>query len=139
VTTKPPIRIALFAVLAALLLLVVPPAFAGKGPGGGGGASIKLVLLNSTDGLPHFGQNVTFTISTTATKPWVDLTCYQNGARVLDTWQGFFDGYYWGQVFPLGPTPSWQGGDADCTARLVTFSRSGRESQLASTSFHAYR
>jgi hypothetical protein len=39
-------------------------------------------------------------------------------------------------VFTLGSTPSWSGGDADCTARIVTYSRNGRETTLASTSFH---
>src|SRR5438105_3149580 len=40
----------------------------GHGGGGTGGSStLSLVLLNSTDGLPHFGQQVTFTVSTTVT------------------------------------------------------------------------
>src|SRR5262245_24919993 len=57
---------------------------AGSGSGGtttgGGGGTISLVLLNSTDGLPHFGQYVTFNVSTSATAyPYVTLTCYVNG------------------------------------------------------------
>src|SRR5438093_13309875 len=63
-----------------LALVLVPAALAAKGHGGGGtsggtgtgGGTIGLVLLNSTDGLPHVGQQVTFNVSTTATSyPWV--------------------------------------------------------------------
>src|SRR6266446_5753874 len=46
-------------------------------------SSLNLVLLNSTDGSAHWGQTVTFSISTTATtEPNVSLHCYQNGALV---------------------------------------------------------
>jgi len=132
---------AIFLVLAlaalALALALVPAALAGK-PGGGNGSSISLVLLNG-DTEAHFGRQVTFNVSTTATaEPWVNLNCYQNGTWVSGQWQGFFPGYSWGQTFTLGPTPSWHGGAADCTARLVKFGRNGRESTLATTSFHVY-
>jgi hypothetical protein len=36
---------------------------------------------------------------------------------VWGQWAGFFESY--GQIFTLGPTRSWQGGAADCTAELV--------------------
>src|SRR5438876_10602984 len=73
VTSKiPAARIALAAASLALALAPVPAALAGKpthGGGGGGtttggGGTISLVLLNSTDGLAHFGQKVTFDVST---------------------------------------------------------------------------
>jgi len=104
---------------------------------GGSGSTISLVVLDSSDSLPHYGGQVTFDVSTTATdQPWVNLSCYQNGVWVSGQWQGFFPGYTWGQEFTLGPTPSWQGGDADCTARLVKFGSNGKETTLATTSFH---
>ena len=140
-TSRHVVRIALIAAAAALV--VVPTALAGKGgggnPGGGGdSSSLSLVVLNSADGLPHFGQQFTFNVSSTAERPQVNAQCYQNGERVYDEWHGFFEGAWFGQTFTLGPTPSWQGGDADCTARLVTYSRNGRANVLATTSFHVY-
>jgi hypothetical protein len=133
-----PVRIALIAAVAALFLAFVPAALAAKPPGGGkprpGGGTITLVLLNSTDGLPHYGQWVTFNISTTATsEPWVNLKCYQNGVLVAEGWNGYFDRSITGRNFGLY-SPSWTGGAADCTARLTTPQRA----ELASTSFHVY-
>jgi len=139
VTRKAPVlRIALVAVLAVLVL--VPTAFAGKGGKGGGssttgGGNLTLVVLDSTDGLPHWGNHVTFNVSTTASQPYVTLNCYQNGAWVLSGTRGFFAGYVWGQVFGL----SWAGGGAaDCTATLFTSSSSGRSTTLATLGFHVY-
>src|SRR6266571_4726072 len=86
------IRIIFTVAAGALFLALVPAAFAAKGGGatgshkGGGGTStggLSLVLLNSTDGLPHWGQQITFTTSTTATsEPNVSVTCSQNSAVV---------------------------------------------------------
>jgi hypothetical protein len=95
----------------------------GKPSGTSGSSSLSLVLLNSTDGLPHWGQNVTFTISTSATtEPYVSLDCYQNGALVYGAMAGFFPSYPWpgSQIFPLA-SPSWSGGAASCTAKLYYF------------------
>jgi len=135
VTRKAPVlRIALVAVLAVLVL--VPTAFAGKGGKGGGssttgGGNLTLVVLDSTDGLPHWGNHITFNVSTTATQPYVTVNCYQNGVWVLSGTRGFYPEYVWGQVFGL----SWaNGGAADCTASL--YSSSSR--MLATTSFHVY-
>ena len=127
--------------LAIAAIALTPTALAGKGGPGGGGSgssSLSLVLLDSSDGQPHFGRQVTFNISTSATKPQVNAQCYQNGARVYTESHGFFEGAWFGQTFTLGPTPSWSGGDADCTARIVTYSRNGRENTLATMSFHVY-
>src|SRR5437879_195804 len=52
----------------------------GKGHVQSTNSSLSLVLLNSTDGVPHWGQQVTFAVSTTATtEPNVSLMCYQHG------------------------------------------------------------
>jgi hypothetical protein len=105
--------------------------------GGGTNGSISLVLLNSTDGLAHWGQSVTFTVSTTATAyPYVDLSCYQNGTLVAHGMQGFFPTALGNQWFVLQST-AWQGGDADCTATIEQYTRKGW-APLASTSFHVY-
>jgi hypothetical protein len=87
-------------------------------------SSLPLVLLNSTDGLPHYGQSVTFQVSTTATaQPNVSLDCYQGGSLVYGAVSGFYASYPWPgtQDFPLA-SPSWTGGPASCTASLYYFS-----------------
>jgi hypothetical protein len=123
-----------------LALSLVPAAVAAKNTGGGrhggggatGSSTIGLVLLNSTDGLAHYDQSVTFNVSTTATtQPWVHLRCTQNGAMVAEGWAGYFDGSLSGRDFTLA-SPSWTGGAADCTAYLTK----PDGSVLASTSFH---
>jgi hypothetical protein len=144
-TTLSSLRIALVALLAVALVLV-PAAAAGKGkgkPGGGtnsGGGTIKLVPLNSTDGLPHFGQKVTFSVYTTATSyPWVDVKCYRSGSMVYEQANGIFATSL-NQVFTLGPTPSWTGGAADCTSYLQNWDgySKGKIVTLASLGFHVY-
>jgi hypothetical protein len=133
-----PVRFALIAAVAALCLATAPAAFAGKGgrpkppPTGGTGGTISLVLLNSTDGLAHWGQKVTFNVSTTATtEPWVILKCYQNAAMVTQGWEGFFERSLDDGIFGLY-SGMWTGGAADCTATLTT----PQWAPLASTSFH---
>ena len=135
-----------FVVLAAcaLTLVVAPAALSGKGGNGGkpsGGSSsssLTLVVLNSTDGLPHYGQQVTFDVSTTATtSPYVNLRCYQNGVLVGQSWEAFFAGSLDDQIMVLGGSLAWQSGAADCTATLNKRTNRGWQ-QLASTSFHVY-
>ena len=134
--------------VALLALLLIPATFAAKGgnggggkPSGGGDGTISLVLLNSTDGLPHYGQQVTFAVSTTATSyPYVTLKCSKNGSLVYQASKGIFPTSL-GQLFTLGPTPSWQGGDADCTATLEdwdSYSKNGKKTPLVSMTFHVY-
>ena len=89
-----------------------------------GTSKLGLVLLNSTDGSAHWGQKVTFTVSTTATdRPYVKLDCYQNGVWVDDQWAGFFADFAWPymQTFPL-TNATWTSGGANCTASLYYYS-----------------
>ncbi len=88
------------------------------------GDSFSLVVLNSTDGLAHWGGQVTFTVSTAATtEPHVSLRCSQNGILVYATQTGFYAGYLWPwtQVMTL-TSVAWTGGSADCVATLYYFS-----------------
>jgi hypothetical protein len=137
-------RIAHAAQLASLILVValVPAAFAAKGGNGGrtsGTSSIKLaglVVDQNSDGLPNFGDVVTFDVSTTATtEPYVNLQCFQNGGLVLNGWQGYFD---WAlntsRNFGLG-SGVWHSGAATCTANLEMYSNN-RWRAIASTSFN---
>ncbi len=132
----------------ALALALVPVALAAKsGHGGSGGSgtsggtgTISLVLLNSTDGLPHVGQKVTFKVSTTATQyPYVTLYCYKGGSLVYKASNGIFPTSL-GQDFTLASN-SWTSGEADCTAYLQNwdaYQKHGWIYNLASTSFHVY-
>jgi len=133
-------RLAFGAAVAALCLIFAPSALAARGGGAGtsGTSTISLVVLNSSDNLPHWGGEVVFNISTTATEqPFVNLLCYQNGTRVLNSWHGYFEGALnttWNFGLASG---AWQGGAADCTAWLDMDTKRGWK-QLASTSFHVY-
>jgi hypothetical protein len=140
-------RIALSAAVTILVLGLglVPVALAGKGGRGGGGTTtgtgtISLRLLNSTDGLAHVGQKVTFDVSTTATQyPWVTVDCYENGAWVYHASNGIFPTSL-GQDFTLASN-TWWSGPADCTAWLQNwdnYAKHGTITNLASTSFHVY-
>jgi hypothetical protein len=110
----------------------------GKGGGGGkSGSGLTLVPLNSTDGVPHWGQDITFELSTSAAEPSVNVRCYQGAAFAYDGWAAFWAGAWFGQTLTLS-SQAWPGGEADCTARLVTFGSNGRERTLATMSFHVY-
>ncbi len=103
-----------------------------------GKSSLSLVLLNSTDGLPHWGQAVTFNVSTTATSyPSVSLDCYQNGALVLSWSAGFYAGYPWTTDVTLS-SPSWTSGGASCTATLYYSSGKNKVIDLATLPFQVY-
>ena len=136
------------------LLVAAPAAFAGKPSGGGGGggkggggggsagdgtSSMTLVLVDSTDGVPHWGQNVRFDVRTTAAEPHVDLNCSQNGTLVYSGTTGYYDSYPWPwtQTFTLS-SQRWTGGDADCTARLYKLANNGAKTTLSTLSFHVY-
>jgi hypothetical protein len=126
----------------AIALTVASPAFAAKQsarPGGGGGGatgSFSLVLKNSTDGVPHYGQAVTFKVTSSTAYPSVNLTCYQNGDWVTNQSVGFYPGWAWSQDFPLSSW-KWTSGAADCTATLSYQTSKGQQT-LATLSFHVY-
>jgi hypothetical protein len=151
--TKPPKRsrrllgAALEASLIVLLMfgLIAGTALAAKGdgnrggggkPGGGTGSLTMVPMDGATEA--HFGARVTFEVSTTATPyPYVHLMCYQNGALVGEGRQGFFPTALGNEWFSLGPTPSWQGGAAECTANLEQSTKRGW-SVLGSTQFSVF-
>jgi hypothetical protein len=125
--------------VAASMLVLAGTAVAGKPS-----SSLSLVVLSSSPSTalasaasePSYEGQVTFHVSTTETdRPFVNVRCYQNGAFVYDAWQGFFGSYLPDPNFTLA-SGSWTSGAADCTARLVTWGRNGRERTLASLKFH---
>jgi hypothetical protein len=140
-------RLALIASVGALCLTFVPAASAAKGgkgntAGGGGTSESSIsgpVMVNdlNQNGLPNYGDTVTFNVSTTATtQPYVNLLCYQNGVLVYNTWRGFFaESLDTNWNFTLG-SGGWTGGAADCTARLGKYVSATKYQVLASSSFH---
>jgi hypothetical protein len=127
-----------------LALALVPLALAAKGGnhGSGGttsssGISLADPLLHDANGngLPNWGDQVTFKVSTTATsRPFVALDCYQNGVRVYGFSAGIFPSYAWTQTYTL-KSETWTGGAADCTATGYYFTSNGREVVFATMSF----
>jgi len=118
---------ALFFIAMLVLVSASVPAAAAKGGRQNSSATangFSLVVLNSADGLAHWGGQVTFAVSTTATsEPHVNLKCSQNGVLVYATQTGFYAGYLWPwtQVMTLSSV-AWTGGSADCVATLYYFS-----------------
>jgi hypothetical protein len=135
---------AALAVAALTILGASAPALAAKGGGGGGGkpapsgsSSLGLVLLDSTDGLAHWGQRVTFNASSSATtEPHVSLKCSQNGVVVYTTQTGYYASYPWPwtQTMTLS-SDMWTGGAADCGAALYYFNGS-KTVTAATLAFH---
>ena len=126
------------------LVIALMVAFAGQalaakgGHGKARGGSLELVMMDPTDGAPHWGETATFEVSTTATdRPYVVLDCYQ-GSLVYSASAGFYSGYPWpSDRYMTLSSNTWTGGAADCTATLFYFD--GRHVRdLATMSFHAY-
>jgi hypothetical protein len=132
-------RFALTASMGALCLALAPAALAAKSGGGGsgGGSSVSVVMVKDLNGngLPNWGDTVTFDVSTTVTYPEIELECVQNGRLVLRQGAGFFPSYMWSKDFTL-QSSSWTGGAADCTATLFYFTKSRTYRTLATLSFH---
>lgn len=107
------------------VLVFASTALAGNGNGPNKSSSLNLVIVSSSTASatsasatqPVYGDTVTFDVSTTATeKPFVQLTCSQNGTMVYSSSAGFFADP-WSRNFILS-SQSWTGGAADCTATL---------------------
>ena len=144
---KSPPRLAQVAGLAAATCLALAPAASAAkggdrgdtrgGGGNGGSSSLALVMVNDKNGngLPNWGDTVTFDVSTTASKPSVLLECFQNGFEVNRQQAGFFPGYMFSKEYAL-ESSYWTSGGADCTATLFEAAKNGRQTTLATLSFH---
>jgi hypothetical protein len=131
--------------LVTVVAIVAGPATAGGNGKGGGGSrrvsgSFSLVLLSSSDSAAHYGQDVTFQVTSNAYHPMVTLTCYppEGGADWLTNQTvGFYSGWPWSQVFPLSSW-KWTGGAANCNAELYYTDHKGSKRTLDSLSFPVY-
>jgi hypothetical protein len=83
---------------------------------------------------PHFGDTVTFGISTQVGNPFVHLVCTGTAGNPVgyDSWSTFWPT---AGSFVLS-SGGWTSGAADCTAKLVMYANSTKVKVLASTSFH---
>jgi hypothetical protein len=98
-------------------------------------ASVTLVQVKPRVGGPMIGDDVTFTVSTSAIQPYVRLQCFQNGVMGYSETNGFFPSFPWDQIYRLGPTSVWPSGPATCRADLIVSGKRG-STTLASTSFN---
>jgi hypothetical protein len=140
-TSRTP-RVALLTA-AVLVLAIVPAAFAAKGGNGVKNnaridptGSFNLALVDSTDGVAHWGQHITFNATSTATYYFVGVSCYQNGNRVYRQDKGFYVGWPLDQRDFTLMSAAWTGGAADCTAELYSqYSDGSNQQTLATTTF----
>ena len=108
----------------------------GKPAGGDSNSSLSLVMVDPADTVANHGDQVTFSVATTATdKPWVRLDCYQSGTWVSTSNAGFFEAYPWAPNFSL-ESGGWTSGAGDCIATLYLVTSNGRSHNLASLNFH---
>ena len=95
-----------------------------------------LVLDNNSDGLPNWGDQITFKVTTTA--PYNDITikCSQNDTSVYGSTIGFGQGWPWPQIFTM-QSMAWTSGAASCTAEFWASTSSGTFLQnMATKSFN---
>jgi len=136
-------RFALIASVGALCLTFVPAASAAKSGGAGrtsGSSSLELVMVNDVNGngLPNWGDTVTFKVSTTATTtPEVRTVCYQKGTEVYYHVGGFYSGDPWAPGDQMFRLDSYLGTSepGECTATLFSYTPKKGETNLAHLSF----
>jgi hypothetical protein len=122
-------------VLGVALAGIAAPAFAGKPDRGtSSGSSLSVVVKDGPDALPNFGETITFAVTSSVERKWVDLTCYQGGQWVYTQSAGFFPDYPWAPDYRLASV-YWTAGAASCDARLYTQTSNGKQSTLARLTF----
>lgn len=106
--------------IAAVGLFVAAPALAAKPD-----KPTATITLDQAD--PHYGDAITFTVSTNASPTYVRLTCSQNGAIVLLGGNHFYyTSDYTTRPFGLA-SPAYPSGGAECMA-VVKLVESGPSS-----------
>jgi hypothetical protein len=127
--------------------LVAWSAFAAPHNGGGGGGKVSytgsfvgtnpvMVTDNNSDGMPNYGDTITFKVTSTAGYPMVRLLCTSGGVTVDDQNVGFYPGWVWSQNYQLSHWYYWPSDSAaDCTANLYYQGAKGNVN-LATMTFH---
>jgi hypothetical protein len=122
----------------AVCLAFAGTAFAGKASSSsitGPYVVTTAALPSASTTAPHFGDTVTFSVSTTQTgNPFVHVVCSgtQENPVGYDSWAAFWPS---AGSFVLS-SGGWTSGAADCTASLVMYVNSAKYKVIASTSFH---
>ncbi|MDQ1455622.1 MAG: hypothetical protein QOH28_1242 [Actinomycetota bacterium] len=121
-------KLALRAIIVVGVLAVAPSAYAAKGGGksggGSGGGSVRVVNVTAPGTAPSHGQTITFSVTSSASQPYVQLNCFQGGSIVYSHQAGFYAGYPWSHNYVLSSN-SWVSGSAACTATLEHNSNRG--------------
>jgi len=138
------VRAGLVATLVAGLL--AGTAFAAKGGGGkpgGGGTSgsgsitaVRMVYDQNANGAPNWADQITFTFTSSNSKPYITLTCSTSAGMVASSSHLMYTPNIWNDpgIFSL-QSPSWMGGAASCTAVLYGTTSTGGSVRLASMTF----
>ena len=122
------------AILAALLLALAPiykPADTLVGTQDVGAAPRNSGHITVPDGV--FGGTTEATVNPGGDTIWVMAECWQNAQVVYRQYVKVGDDNV--ATLTLGPTPSWQGGAASCSAEEGTWFKGTRWRVLASTTF----
>jgi hypothetical protein len=121
-----------------VLTAAATPVFAGKPGSAATSASLvgpSLVVDAAANGVVNRGDSVTFTVSSSAAKPYVGVRCYQGAAFVYDSYVGYYDAAWFAKEFTLSSTYWAASASADCTARLFSYDNRGRERVQATKLF----
>ena len=113
------------AIAALSLTLVAGTAVAGKPTGSATTGSVRV------DNGVYGGTTTAYAGPSTAT--WVRAMCYQNGYLVFEQYRQFDSSRR--ATLQLGPTPSWSGGSASCTAQDGFWRRGSTWRVTSTTSF----
>jgi hypothetical protein len=91
-----------------------------SGHGATGTIAMRITTDNNADGLPNWGDTITYDVSTTATTaPSVKTSCVQNGAVVLYGDTSFYAGNPFAYTNFLALNSGiWTSGAGDCTATM---------------------
>jgi hypothetical protein len=121
------------AIVAAIALALAPvykPAdiVAGTGTAAAARTTARITV---PDGV--YAGTTTASVNPGGSGAWAFAECRQGGTVVLRQYRDAASGQ---ATFQLGPTPSWTGGAADCTAQEGQWDRNGRWKTLATTTFH---
>jgi hypothetical protein len=109
----------------ALLSLMIVALVAGTAFARGSGT------ITVPDGV--YGETVTATVNPGGTGSWARASCNQDGEVVYVEYVRVNADNH--ATFTLGPTPSWEGGDAACVAEELKLRSNGSFRVLASTEF----
>jgi hypothetical protein len=122
----------------ATVLVVGPAAFVALAKGHGShtasATTIDVVNVDPLDSTVNYGDTITFSVTTSATRPFVQLSCFQAGDLVYSKSAGFFADYSFSNTYTLSSS-YWSGGAADCTATAYYFTSTGREQVLTTLDF----